>query len=145
MNISGLQYNLNRKTLEIYISGCFGECDGCHNKELWDFSVGKDFREYLKKIHDRIESGLVENIWILGGDPIDQNLVDLEYFLVELKKYNKEMWLWTRYELQDIPKSILNFFNIVKTGKYDKNLESYFHSEFDLILASKNQKIIKLK
>ena len=87
----------------------------------------------------------METIWILGGDPLDQNLVDLEYFLVELKKYNKEMWLWTRYELQDIPKSILNFFNVVKTGKYDKNLESYFHSEFDLILASKNQKIIKLK
>ena len=77
MNISGLQYNLNRKTLEIYLSGCDGKCDGCHNKELWDYKLGKNYNYYLKKIAEDVNSGMIDEFWILGGDPMDQEFMEL--------------------------------------------------------------------
>lgn len=145
MNISGFQYNLNRKTLEIYLSGCLGYCPGCHNEELWDFSIGYDYRDSIDKIKKKIETGLVESIWILGGDPLDQNWIDLKDFIKKIKELKIEIWLWTRYELESIPDDILCLCDFIKTGDYKKDLQSYIDEKTGIELASTNQKIIRLE
>jgi len=145
LNISGLQYNLNRKTLEIYVSGCLGNCEGCHNKELWDFSLGRDCRNFLEKIEKRIKTGMVMSIWVLGGDPMDQNWVDLIDFLKKLKEYRKKIWLWTRYKKEDISDEILELIDYLKTGEYRHDLPGYTCPMTGIELASNNQKIHKLK
>ena len=139
MNISGLQYNLNRRTLEIYVSGCRGQCDGCHNPDLWDFEYGREYSFYIPKIQKKIKSGMVDEIWILGGDPIDQDKIN---FIDLLNNINYlPLFLWTRYDINEIDKDIKKYFKYIKTGKYDKNLPKYYSKEFDITLASNNQKI----
>lgn len=78
MNIDGTETNLRHKALEIYISGCKPpHCAGCHNPELWDFSKGDPWQEAIRLLGDKIsalkESGLVEIVWLLGGEPLDQD------------------------------------------------------------------------
>lgn len=145
MNISGFQYNLNHKALEIYVSGCTGECVGCHNTELWDFSIGKDYRDFFLKIENKIKTGLVDIVWVLGGDPLDQNPVDLIQLLKFIKTFNVKLFLWTRYMIDDLPNGILNYLDYIKTGKFIPDNSSYIEPVFNIKLASSNQKIIKVK
>ena len=139
MNISGLQYNLNRRTLEIYVSGCRGQCDGCHNPDLWDFEYGREYNFYIPKIQKKIKSGMVDEVWLLGGDPIDQDKTDLINLLDNINYL--PLFLWTRYDINEIDKDIKKYFKYIKTGRYDKNLPEYYNKEFDITLASNNQKI----
>ena len=144
MNISGLQYNLERKTLEIYISGCNGRCEGCHNYELWDFNVGKYWSLYLDKIESDIKSGMVDEIWVLGGDPMDQDYMELYRFIAILSNYGRRIWLWTRHPLESIPVDLRKLFAYVKTGEYRKDLPGYKDEETGVELASNNQKIHRI-
>ena len=144
MNISGLQYNLNRKTLEIYISGCNGRCEGCHNYELWDFDVGKKWTLYLDEIEIEIKSGLIDEIWILGGDPMDQDLKELYRFMAILSGFGRRIWLWTRHNIEEIPEDIKKLCAYIKTGEYLKDLPGYVDDVTGVEIASKNQKIHKL-
>ena len=120
MNISGLQYNLNRKTLEIYLSGCDGKCDGCHNKELWDYKLGKNYNYYLKKIAEDVNSGMIDEFWILGGDPMDQEFMELYRFVNYLNKFGRPIWLWTRHSIKSIPDDLKKLLSYIKTGEYRK-------------------------
>ena len=51
MKIAGTQFTLKTKSFEIYVSGCAGNphCKGCHNPETWDFNVGEEFDDIIKK------------------------------------------------------------------------------------------------
>ena len=144
MNISGLQYNLNRKTLEIYVSGCDRGCKGCHNPDLWDYSIGKDYKYYIKKIEEELKSGLINEFWVLGGDPMDQNLNELCYLLAYLFSTGRKIWLWTRYPFETIPEEVKQYCAYIKTGEYIEDDKSYVDEETGVELASSNQKIHKL-
>ena len=144
MNISGLQYNLNRKTLEIYVSGCDGGCAGCHNADLWDYSLGKDYKYYIKKIEEELKSGLIDEFWVLGGDPMDQRLSELCYLLAYLFSTGRRIWLWTRRPIESIPQEVKQYCHYIKTGEYIEDDESYVDEETGVELASSNQKIHKI-
>lgn len=144
MNIASLQYSLKNKTLEIYLSGCFGTCNNCQNAELKDFSIGKDYKQYFDKLCKKNKSGMVDNYWILGGDPIDQDYDNLLDLLSFLHKFNKPIWLWTRYELHDIPSNIKSLCAYIKTGEYVEYLPEYIDEKTGIKLASNNQKIFKI-
>ena len=144
MNISGLQYNLNRKTLEIYVSGCDGGCAGCHNADLWDYSLGKDYTYYIKKIKEELKSGLIDEFWVLGGDPMDQRLSELCYLLAFLFSTGRRIWLWTRRPIETIPQEVKQYCHYIKTGEYIEDDEGYVDEETGVKLASSNQKIHKI-
>lgn len=145
MNIVSYQYNLKRKTLEIYLSGCYGNCLNCQNSELKDFNLGQDYKNELKKIEKKIKkSRMVDEIWLLGGDPLDQNHQELLNFLQFLYTFEKPIWLWTRYELLNIPNNIKKYCTYIKTGFYDQSKPEIYYKEYDLKLASNNQKIFKI-
>lgn len=143
MNIAGTDYDLNNKALSIYISGCDGTCIGCHNEQLWDYDIGVHYREYFSKIEMYLNTDIVDNVWIMGGEPLLQDKTDFLNFLDFLKPFNKCLWLWTRFEIEDIDESIMSNFSFIKTGKYIKDRPSYKESLFGITLASTNQKIIK--
>lgn len=149
MNLLGTQYNINHLAFEIYLAGCSPpHCEGCHNPESWDFSAGEPLTDdvFLNKIVKPIRSfdKIINNIWVLGGEPLDQKYIEFCNFCVKLKGYfeNKYLWLWTKYDLSDIDYSILVYFDYVKCGRYKKNLTS--KEEYDIKLASLNQYIVKL-
>lgn len=146
MKIAGTEYNLERKTFEIYFSGCNKpHCDGCHNPELWDHNIGNDWTLFVKKFEKKIKSNMIEHIWLLGGDPLDQNQKELIDFLFFLKPFDIPIWIWTKAELEEIPIKIRDFCSYIKTGPYKKELPEYIDNETNIKLASNNQKILKIK
>jgi len=131
------------KRIEIYLSGCLQKCKNCHNPESWNFDSGLLIDSNLySKLHDY--NTLYDDIWILGGEPLDQNINELCACLDRLKHLNKTMWLWTSYEFNEVDFRVLEYFDYVKCGKYIDDGSEYL-TEHGFKLASSNQKIYKLK
>ena len=96
MRVLATQYTLATKSFEIYLAGCKGNngvhCRGCHNPLSWDFNQGEYIDSiYIQNIVNKINSfnHLIENIWILGGEPLDNDinkLIDLTRRLLCLSK-----------------------------------------------------------
>lgn len=146
MNIAATQYTLNTKSFEIYVSGCKAYCKGCHNPELRDFNIGNPLTQTtIDNIINKIKEFdmLIDNIWILGGEPLDQNIDDLEWLLQELHKTKKSIWLFTRFELKEIPSNIKQFCHYIKCGPYIESLQTKNNIQYGIQLATSNQNIYK--
>ena len=145
MRLLGTQFIMKTRTFEIYLAGCKGSphCKGCHNPESWSFDRGieVDRNALVDKINEH--SHLISKIHVLGGEPLDQPLFDLQNLCKALYRCNKEMWLFTRYEAEDIPDFIACLFTYIKTGRYDSDLLTDDNIQYGVKLASSNQKVIK--
>ena len=145
MNIVKFQYEPKYQALEIYLSGCREpHCKNCHNSILWDFDVGKNWETWKHKLNQYGHTDIVKNFWVLGGEPLDNNVTQLELLLKYLSQFKKLIWLWTRYELQDIPDNIKKYLDFTKTGEYINTLDGYNEPLFGIKLASSNQRILKV-
>lgn len=145
MKISATQIdNKDFETMEIYLSGCKEpHCAGCHNPELWDFEVGENFEKVLDSIIEKCLKNHIKRVWVLGGEPLDQNLHELERLLKKLVDNDLEVCLFTRYSV--IPMYIFSLCSYIKFGAYQKHLEEKFDKHLGITLASSNQNVIKLK
>ena len=120
MNILATQYTLKNKSFEIYIAGCKGDngvhCKGCHNPLSWDFDNGDPLDDdYMQHIKDKIREfdTLVENIWILGGEPLDNDIPTLKWLITELQTPNKAIrYVYVYFGLYQVRK--------VYTRAYDR-------------------------
>jgi anaerobic ribonucleoside-triphosphate reductase activating protein len=151
MKIASTQYSLNTQSFEIYLSGCKGDdgvhCNGCHNPELWDFNIGEEYNtSYFSRLKTKIKEFdlLIKNIYILGGEPLDNTPNELSELLFELKTLDKDIWLFTHYEIDEIPEYVKNYCKYIKTGRYIPELKSDNNIQYGIKLASSNQKIYKL-
>lgn len=160
MNLLGTQYTLKNKAYEIYLAGCGrpSHCEGCHNPESWDFNAGiKITNNTIENISAEINNhaDLVENIWILGGEPLDQPLDSFLYFMVNLlTDTNCKIWLFTGYDLDTAVSKLLERNSIgmcrllcvdyLKYGEYKPELTVDNHIEHGIQLASSNQHIMTL-
>ena len=91
----------------VFVSGCSNKCKGCFNQELWDKDYGQEFTdETIKEILDSIDKPYIDGLSILGGDPLEYyNLEMVDKLIVEFIKrfgFNKSIWMWTGYLLEDI-------------------------------------------
>jgi anaerobic ribonucleoside-triphosphate reductase activating protein len=143
MNIASTQYSLSTKSLEIYFSGCLDHCEGCHNSELWNFDIGENYLSQIPKIKDKIIffNKLIDKIFFLGGEPLDQNKTEFTDFVKQILEINKPLWLFTRHELQYIDKDILQYFDYIKCGKYIVEKTCDNNIQYDIKLATSNQNI----
>ena len=148
MNILGTEISLKHKAFEIYLAGCIApHCPGCHNPESWDFSAGTALTpNALKKLIASIEDAgeLVKNIWIMGGEPLHQQKNELMKLLKSLEKTDKDVWLFTRYQLEDVDPDILEKLNFIKCGAYMQDKASDKYTCRGIPLASTNQYIVAL-
>lgn len=111
--------------ISLWVSGCPHKCFGCHNRELWDKQVGKEFD--LDTICDILK--LMDRPWkpdlsILGGEPLaDYNYWDICSLCLVIKESfpDRKIWLWTGYELEDLGEKteILHHIDYLITGKFD--------------------------
>lgn len=148
MNIIATQYTLKTKSLEIYIAGCSGNphCKDCHNPLTWDFTIGDLYNEeYFSRIKEKNRKFdlLIDNIMIFGGEPLDQPMGELKVLLKDLKTLNKPVWLFTRYNLVDIPNDIKEYLDYIKCGRYIPELSTDDNIMYGIQLATSNQKIYK--
>ena len=91
----------------VFVSGCSNKCKGCFNQELWDKNYGQEFTdETIKEILNSIDKPYIDGLSILGGDPLEYyNLEMVDKLIVEFRKrfgFNKSIWMWTGYLLEDI-------------------------------------------
>jgi len=131
MNIAATQYNLNKRALEIYTSGCYFHCKGCHNQELWDFNIGEKlddnkFVEIVVKINENYS--MISEVWFLGGEPLHQGQ-ELYHLAMGLYEFfpDKKYVLFTGYDLQelkDFHPSVFNLFDEIKFGRYNEDMRT---------------------
>lgn len=136
-NIGGINYpslnSTNGVALDIFFSGCGrkDKCSGCHNPELWDFKAGIVMSlDDIKKV---INKKYADSVAIMGGEPL--HIKNIEQVLAMIKKAGKKIWFYTSYELSDIPESIKQYCDFIKTGKFEMD------KKIDGRLSSLNQKI----
>jgi len=143
MNLASTQFSVEKLMFEIYVSGCREHpCKGCYSTELWDENVGLELtdEEYKKlKINIKSKMGIIENFMICGGEPLEKPKEDVLKLIKFLKQFKLPIWLFTRFELKDIDKEILDEVEYVKCGMYIEGKPSIV--EQGITLASSNQTI----
>lgn len=100
---------------------------------------------YFEKIKTKVRdfNDMIESIQIFGGEPNDQNHTELEQLVKDLKTLNKEIWLFTRYDLKECPKFELELCDYIKCGKYIQELSCNDNMQYGVQLATNNQHIYK--
>lgn len=147
MNIISTQYTLQHKSLEIYLSGCKPpHCKHCSNPDTWCFSQGTNWSQFKDQIQKRCteDHNMIENIMIFGGEPLDQDLNELSNLLTFLRAFNKKIWVFTKYDISEVPEGILKLCDYIKTGRYLEDQKSDNNIQCGIKLATSNQKIIKV-
>ncbi len=147
MRIAGTQYTLSAKALEIFVAGCGGQhCKDCHNPELWDFNQGAQYNlEFVRAVIDKIHlfPRMIENIMVMGGEPLDQEIGELVHLLMHLRGWGVSIWLFTRYEFYQISPRVVELCDYIKTGKYIPELRTEGNVQYGITLATSNQRILK--
>lgn len=148
MNFIATQYTLANRAFEIYVSGCSGSphCKNCYNPESWNFEQGNKITnevisEWLNKVKEF--DTLIDNIMIFGGEPNDNNYEELKHLLSSLLASKKKLWLFTRYEKDDLPEFEFNLCDYIKCGRYLPELTCEDNIQYSIKLATSNQYIIK--
>lgn len=108
----------------LWVSGCEFRCENCHNKDTWDFNIGKPFTakdmDYILKC---LDSKYIKGLSILGGEPLHRNNIDEVLNIcnsVKEKYPNKDIWIWTGFKIENI-KTLPNCDYIID-GLYNKDL-----------------------
>lgn len=145
IKIAGTQFDVASSTLEIYLSGCTRDCPGCQNIELQSFSIGTQYREYMPRLTYQLSRPFVDNIVIMGGEPLEQERVNLEDLIKRLKSFNKyyerKLGIFTGFEFEEVPHWIKSNVDYIKCGRYDEELRSDSYISNGIQLASTNQRV----
>jgi len=85
----------------LFVSGCRVNCEGCFNRQTWDFKFGKEFTDATEdEIFLALEPEYIAGLTILGGEPFEEeNQRTLAPFLkrVKAKFPDKNIWCYTGY------------------------------------------------
>jgi anaerobic ribonucleoside-triphosphate reductase activating protein len=79
----------------IWFQGCSIKCEGCINPDLIPFITRKEF-----SVNELIGEIKENGVTLLGGEPLDQ--LEILDFMLELKKKNIQIVLFTGYEWKDL-------------------------------------------
>jgi anaerobic ribonucleoside-triphosphate reductase activating protein len=136
-------------TMSFWTQGCPHHCEGCFNKETWDFKDGKEFtQEDLKYIIDNINKNNVKrDLSVLGGEPLcPQNVEGVIKLCKEFKRHYPEklIYLWTGYTIEnfnDTQREILDYIDILVDGKFEESRKNLSIK----LRGSSNQRVIDVK
>lgn len=112
-------------TLTFYIVGCDINCKNCYNKQLQDYSYGKEYN--LDEIKNIINLSEHTNISFLGGDCFNPKE---RYNTIELIKWIKLntkniIYVWTGYSFEYVSKLLdVSLIDILITDPFDVSLQN---------------------
>lgn len=131
----------------LFISGCKHHCEGCHNKDTWDFNNGKPYTKEVEEVlFDRISDSHIKGLTLTGGDPL-YNADEVYQLLIRFREKfgdTKDVWLYTGFTYEYCKEkfgNILELCDYLVDGLYDCKLR-------DINLpfrGSSNQRIINIK
>ena len=128
--------------VSLFVSGCRNNCEGCFNKETWNFKYGnKITHDTIKEIITELNKHYINGFSLLGGEPMDVLNQEGTYKLLKKIKphlrHNQDIWLWTGYALYEdllntesnihtkYTNNIIKMVNYIVDGKFDKTLYDY--------------------
>ncbi len=145
MNLLATEYSPLHNAFDIYLAGCTSpHCPGCCNPESWNFNQGTACNTTLcKKLQAKINEfdSLIDHVMVMGGEPLDQDVEELEGFLEELTHTRKNVWLFTRYAIKQVPERIKQHCDYIKCGHYDDRQQTEGNTQHGIQLASENQRV----
>lgn len=120
----------------LFVQGCQQRCEDCHNPSTWDINAGKTVpvSELVSELQSR---SLGRKLTISGGEPLLQVPAVLE-LVTALDDFN--IVLYTGFEIEDVPKELLDRLDYIKVGNYDKEK----HCTTVDYIGSTNQRFINL-
>ena len=139
----------------LFVSGCTNRCEGCFQKQTWNFNYGKPFtRETEDKIIAMLAPSYINGLTLLGGEPFEpQNQLALLPFLMRVRETypNKTIWAFsgcTYEELldpasshhSDVTEEIFDLIDVLVDGRFieaQKDISLVFR-------GSRNQRIIDM-
>ena len=142
--------------VSLFVSGCSHHCEGCFNKETWDFQFGSLFGEKeIDTIIEYLAPSHIKGFSLLGGEPFEfTNQQGILPLLRRIKEAypDKDIWCWSGYSFdRDIlgsmvvkwpeTRELLNYIDILVDGEFEidkKDLTLRFR-------GSSNQRIIDVK
>lgn len=133
--------------VSLFVQGCNNFCEGCFNKETWDFNGGKPFGgrelQYIKR--SLTANNIKRNFSVLGGEPLhSDNIKEVITVINEIKTFDNsiKIYVWTGYLYEDLLKKygekIFKNIDVLIDGKFEMK-------EKDVTLklrGSSNQRII---
>lgn len=136
--------------VSLFVQGCNNFCEGCFNKETWDFNGGKPFGgrelQYIKCL--LTANGIKRNFSVLGGEPLhSNNIKEVTTIINEIKTFDNsiKVYVWTGYLYEDLLKKygekIFKNIDVLIDGKFEEDKK-------DITLklrGSKNQRIINVQ
>lgn len=148
MRIAGIEpddfINGEGISVSLWMQGCPFHCKGCHNPETWDFNSGTyiNIFDLCGELVDLItRNGIQRNFSVLGGEPLAPGNRELLFEIlrfIKIKFRDIKIFVWTGYELENLPKDKLGDIDVLITGRY-------IEEERDITLkwrGSRNQKIL---
>ncbi len=130
----------------LFVSGCRRHCKGCFQPETWSFEAGERFTtETLEEIIRLLDKPFIRGLTVLGGEPMEpenQGSVLLLVSFVKARLPQKDIWLYSGYELEEMPQteftqSILETIDVLVDGPFIEE-----QSDPSLVFkGSRNQKI----
>jgi len=115
--------------VSLFVSGCRNCCDGCFNKEAWDFNYGREFTyDTLTHLMELCDRPYIQGLSILGGEPLDPKNIETVDTIVRAFRLKfgraKDLWIYTGYTFEDDDLGWMNAFNladIVVDGRFEKD------------------------
>ena len=110
----------------LFCSGCTNHCEGCFQKETWDFRYGKLYTEDTeKKILDALNHPYIQGLTLLGGEPFEpenQRVLVTLLRKVRAEYPEKDIWSYTGfvYEslIQDEQRELLENLDVLVDGRF---------------------------
>lgn len=125
----------------IFVQGCGRHCEGCHNKQTWDYDGG-EYWSTTSIMNELSDSS--NDITISGGEPLDQ--FDALLRLLKRIRYttNKRVWLYTgntmKEPISSVYKTLFYYVDVIVDGHFIEELKD----PNLLFRGSSNQRIIDL-
>jgi len=141
--------------VSLFVSGCTNHCEGCFQKQTWDFKYGQLYTEETEKqILDYLGNEHIDGLTLLGGEPFEpENQRELVKLLRKVKELypNKNIWSFTGFVYEndllegqrkhtEVTDEMLSYLNVLVDGPFvlaKKNLSLWFR-------GSENQRVIDM-
>lgn len=135
--------------VSIFVSGCTHHCEGCFNKETWNFKNGTEFtNETLQHLKELVSREYISCFSVLGGEPFEKQNKDTVLEIIKGVKEVKDLkvFIWSGYTYEvlvedKVSKEILDLCDYLIDGEFELDKR-----DLNLLLrGSSNQRIIDLK
>lgn len=130
----------------LWLAGCSHHCPNCQNPITWDKNGGLKFDLDAKnELFEALSCEDIDGITFSGGDPLFcDNRQEVGELIEEIKSKfpNKNIWLYTGYEWEEIcTLPFIKLVDVVVDGKFMQSL----NDNKLLWKGSSNQRVIDVK